>query len=58
MLLQRVLSRLNVNHRTIVIDEKWVYLLDVAPIENIRAWVDSAGDRPMVPKALSPLKRC
>ena len=35
-------SRVNV----IVIDEKWIYLRDVCPKENMRAWVDSAGDRP------------
>ena len=40
----------NANHKTIIIDEKLVYLVDVAPKENIRAWVDSAGDRPMVSK--------
>ena len=37
-------SRMNV----IVIDEKWIYLRDVCPKENMRAWVDSAGDRPRI----------
>ena len=48
--MQIVLSRRNANHKTIVIDEKWVYLVDVATKENIRIWVNSASDRSMVPK--------
>ena len=43
--MQIVLSRRNANYKTIVSDEKWVYLVDVAPKETLRAWVDSAGDR-------------
>lgn len=36
--------------RTIIIDEKWVFLRDVPPKENLRFGVDSAGDRPKIPK--------
>lgn len=36
--------------RTIIVDEKWVFLRDVPPKENVRYWVDSAGDRPKIPK--------
>ena len=36
--------------RTIIVDEKWVFLRDVPPKENLRYWVDSAGDRPKIPK--------
>ena len=43
--MQIVLSRRNANHRTIVINEKWIYLVDVVPKENIRAWVDSAAKK-------------
>lgn len=36
--------------RTIIVDEKWVFLRDVPPKENLRFGVDSAGDRPKIPK--------
>ena len=39
--------KFTLRHKTIVIDEKYVYLADVASKENIQAWVDSAGERPM-----------
>ena len=34
----------------IVLDEKWVYFRDVPARENMRAWVDSTGDRPTYAK--------
>jgi hypothetical protein len=41
-------SRRSAKEKIIVIDEKWVYLRNVPPKECKRAWVDGAGDRPVM----------
>lgn len=41
-------SRRRSRENVIVIDEKWVYFKDIPAKENIRAWVDGAGDRPAI----------
>lgn len=45
---QRVLNEMNEN--VIIIDEKWLFANPLPPRQQVRAWVDEAGDRPKLPR--------
>ena len=45
-----VFRRRGAKEKVVAIDEKQIYLRNVPPKECQRAWVDSAGDRPIMPR--------
>jgi len=47
---RRILQK--INGSIMVIDEKWLYKLPMPPVQNMRAWVGPAGDRPEVPRRI------